>query len=116
MDIDKVAWTQKFRISLYIDMQHGHGRDPWTWISGMEADRQHGLGDASRTWTCNMGMDMGHGNPAWIMTWTMDKYMHYRYGPWTGAEWCIDDKIRNYVFIDILITCLREITKACYYE
>jgi hypothetical protein len=78
---------------------------------------RHGRGQAVWTWGCitDLVMQHGHVNPAWTWTWTMDKDMHYGHGPWTGAVWCIDAKIRNYVYIDILITCLREITKVCYY-
>ncbi len=73
-----------------MDMHHEHGHVPWTWTRTIDMDIHHGNGHAP--WTCLYGIDMD--------------INHY----WTGALGRKYAKVRNYVYIDIVLTRNYEIS------
>ncbi len=124
------AWM--WTCSMDVVMQHGrgmhkdhrYGHASWTWACTMEMGMHHGNVHAPWKWARAMEMGMRHGNghAPWISTCTMDMDMQIGHGQdhrhghtvdyhWTAVVGRNYAKIRNNVYIGIVITSFRVVTK-----
>ncbi len=77
-------------IDMNMDKQNVHTCREWTRTCSMGMELHHGNGQAPWIWTCTMDTDMG-----------MDRDIDYYWNDAVGRTYA---KVRNYAYIDIVIT------------